>query len=88
MSNLYDVKIPVAGYVKFTDVEAESEEEAIEIALDMEIEDGSVEELCMYESICDGCNDGCNGDLSNVEHEDADATLLDEEDEEDEEDAE
>lgn len=49
----YGVTIPVAGYV-YKEIEAESENDALEMAFDEGFEDDEVNELEMYEKLMEG----------------------------------
>ncbi len=49
----YGVSVPIAGYI-YKEVEANSEEEAIDIVFNEGWEDEDVQEIDMYESIVEG----------------------------------
>lgn len=50
----WDVCMPVAGYVTFKDVAADSEEEAIAACLNRDFEKEDVEDLQLYEHLVEG----------------------------------
>lgn len=49
----YGVELPLAGYV-YLEVEADSKEEAIEAALQVQWTDEDIIELDTYETLCEG----------------------------------
>ena len=59
---MYDVTIPVTGYVFVTDVEASSEDEAIEVAMQLSFDPDMIEELQYHRQICSG--NVCNAEVS------------------------
>jgi hypothetical protein len=67
----YYVEVPVAGYMGI-EVEAESEEEAIENALSLDWNDEDIMELDKYEKLMEG-------NVCHVWHSRATASLIDEE---------
>lgn len=54
----YTVQIPVTGSIVVADVEADSEKEAIELAMDREFSNTDIEEFETHEKVMDGqiCN--------------------------------
>lgn len=71
----YQVIVPVCGYVSHN-VEADTEESAIALALDEDFDITDVQDLNQYEKICEG-------NVILVEYSEAEATLNDDESDED-----
>jgi hypothetical protein len=67
--NTYLVRIPIAGCL-CVEVQAESEEQAIELGMKEELSPQNIEELNKYKQICEG--NVCMVDIT-----DAEAELLD-----------
>lgn len=55
---IYTVRIPVTGSIVVADVDADSEKEAIEVAIDREFSNTDIEEFETHEKVMDGpiCN--------------------------------
>lgn len=61
----WNVTVPICGSIYFPDIEADSEEEAIELAMQKDISDYNIEDLNMYEHVMEG--NVCNLDCSDAE---------------------